>query len=337
MLLDSSYNDFRDHFRHRLADMLAPDELGAFILVLANSMQDERLCDSLQPRIQATFEDLREAHGGGRLKAAADDLAVFEALLDIGIDAFGAWTQRAVGPWRTALNPLRALRPERASSERFESLHRPFDEGRFHFDKPFLKPEILSEERFEDRALRVMYHKFPFSLYHLLILLEPAAHHAQLLAPWSQRMAWNLAQRLSDSLPGVGLAYNSLGAGASVNHLHVHGFVDPDPLPIESALWTHNGGERAYPLRCQVARSNEDAWQMIEALHVANQPYNLLYRPGRCYVIERPAQGLVALPAWLPSTGWFELCGGFNLVQRSHFESLAAGDIESSLGALALP
>lgn len=336
MLLNSNLETFHKRFEAHLAEMLSPDELGAFILVLANSMQDEHLQKSLAPQLAVTFLKLKERHQENALNATDDDRHVFEALLKTGIELYKAWLQKSLGPWRAAYNPLRALRPQRASRERFDNLKREFDEQGFHFDKPFLKPEILSEEGFNEKTIRVLYHKFPFVAYHLLILLDPKGHHPQFMTSWSHQLAWQIASGCTERIPGFGLAYNSLGASASVNHLHVHGFVQTEPFAIEHKVWQHNGGDRPYPVQCHTMRSFDQCWGFIERLHHENQPYNLLFRSSVCYIIPRPAQGLRTLPDWLPDAGWYELSGGFNLVQHHHFDDLNKGDIEAGLSKLLL-
>ena len=96
--------------------MLEPDELGSFILVLANSMQDSDLHKSLKDQLEITFKALKN---NKNLKAAPDDIAVFEALKKTGIGRYGAWRTRQIDSWQCTYNPLRGLRPERSSKERF--------------------------------------------------------------------------------------------------------------------------------------------------------------------------------------------------------------------------
>ncbi len=336
MLLSCDFSTFQDRFERHLDHMLSPDELGAFILVLANSLQNQRLRTSLAPRIVSTLTGITERYAKGTLQAAADDLPVLEALLQTGVDHYPAWQQRSIDCWRVTYNPLRALRPQRAAKQTFQSLQQAFDEQRFHFDKPFLVPEILDEDRWQERTVRIMYQKFPFAAYHLLLVPDPAGHHPQVLTSWAHHLAWTLVDAVANNLAGFGLAYNSLGASASVNHLHLHGFIEPQPLAIEQLKWQHRGGGLKYPVAVEVLNTQEESWQRIEQLHADNQPFNLLYRPSLCYIIRRPAQGSYALPAWLPDAAWYELSGGFNLVDVARFESLTGDDIESGLASLSL-
>ena len=336
MLTDIIFTQFQQQFTAGLKQMLNADELGAFILVLANSMQDQTLHAELTPELSAIFKRLQAHYRDGVLNGAPDDLDVFATLNDSGIDDYGTWTVRQPDPWRTVFNPLRALRPARASKEKFETLKRPFDDTAFHFDKPFLRPEIMGEEAFAGKRLRVMYHKFPFAPYHLLILIEAAAHHPQYLDGETHALLWRLVEETAGQMPNIGIAYNSLGAGASINHLHAHSFLQQAPLAIEKNHWQHNGGETPYPITCHKLTSLSEGKQLISDMHADNQPFNLLYRPGLCYAIPRKPQGSVTLPPWMGVAAWYELSGAFNLSDRAVFETLTADDIHSALQRLAV-
>ena len=318
--------------------MLSTNELGTFILVLANSMQDVQLQATLATELKSVFSNLEATKD---LQAAPDDLAVFDALKSTGISKYlsqtAVWKSRVVGKgdlWQCTHNLIRALRPARSSKETFTDLQKSFNDESFHFDKPFLRAEILSEETFENTLLRVMYHKFPFVSYHLLIVIEAGHHQAQYLDQKTHQLTWNLTHHISTKIPGFGMAYNSLGAGASINHLHIHSFIDEALLSIEKTLWKHNGGVREYPIHTTRCLSSQESWQLINRLHNLNTPYNLLYRDEVCYVIERKPQGRIKLPAWLPSPGWFEACGGFNLDNQALFEKLNQDEIETGLSLL---
>jgi diadenosine tetraphosphate (Ap4A) HIT family hydrolase len=338
MLLSSSTTNFQDQFKQSLSKMLSPDELGAFILVLANSMQDAPLQDALGPKLKSTFSSL-EAQAS--IQSTPDDRTVFAALKSTGISQHlsrdAIWKTRSIGKdnlWLCTYNPLRALRPARASKEAFTDLQKPFKEDSFHFDKAFLRAEIISKEEFDGALLQVMYHKFPFAPYHLLIVINAAQHQGQYLDQKAHQLSWNLATHIEKNIPGFGIAYNSLGAGASVNHLHIHSFVDKTLLAIEKPIWQHNGGTQAFPLNVTRCGSAQKSWQLIRQLHTKNKPYNLLYRGEVCYIIERKPQGRITLPAWMPSPGWYETCGGFNIENQTLFKNLTPDAIEAGLTLL---
>ncbi len=315
--------------------MLKPDELGSFILVLANSMQDTNLHEFLKDPLEISFKALKN---NNKSNASPDDIVVFEALKMTGIEQYDAWQTRQIASWQCTYNPLRGLRPERSSKEFFEGLQRPFNHAAFHFSKPFLRPEILSDEIFEGTHLQVMYHKFPFIAYHLLIVLSASPHisemHSQYLDTKDHQLMSALAKKQHENIDGFGLSYNSLGAGASVNQLHLHGFIEENKFAIEQEIWSHNGGNQEYPLQVERFASTSQGWEFIDQLHRSNQPYNLLYRGEVCYVIQRKPQGEIELPDWLPSVGWYETCGGFNLTDQNYYQSLTTDNIHQGLSLL---
>jgi hypothetical protein len=147
--------------------------------------------------------------------------------------------------------------------------------------------------------------------------------------------AWNVAAELGAGLPGFGLAYNSLGAQASVNHLHFQSFMAATDLPVLSPHFTHNGGNRPYPLPCQVANAADTAWLMLDELHQQATPYNLVYTPGRLHILPRLPQGSHANPDWGAGLAWSELAGAVTVFTREDFEALTEPDISAALSALA--
>lgn len=309
MFIAQDINSFKNRFRENLARMLATDELGSFILVLANSMQDEELFGQLRKPLQAHFARLMQFDPEG----PPDDQQVFAALRNGNLQNMSPWQTHLQGDWELVINPLRSLRPSRFSSEAFSTLHQRFDTNRFNFNKPFLKPEILWEDHDAGMKLRVLYNKFPFAPWHLLVVPEPDKQLPQFLTLEHHQHIMRLVTAQAASLPGLGMAFNSLGAYASINQLHFQGFVRETPFPLEHERWRHNGGSKDYPLRCLKTASADDSWEIIAALHCENQPYNLLYRPDCCYIIPRLGQGLIELPTWAQGMAWHEVCGVFTL------------------------
>ena len=124
--MNSSVTLFQQRFKDKLAEMLSPDELGAFILVLANSMQDNALELELATDLRTVFGLLRERDDQCGLNAAPDDLDVFRQLRQTSIDTYTTWKSRRIDSWQCVYNPLRALRPFRSSSEVFSGLNHVF-------------------------------------------------------------------------------------------------------------------------------------------------------------------------------------------------------------------
>ena len=79
------------------------------------------------------------------------------------------------------------------------------------------------------------------------------------------------------------------------------------------------------------------AWDFITQLHEKNMPYNLLYRPGRCYVLPRKMQGDASVVAAVSGAGWVEECGLFVAADKSEIELLSEEIIAENLGSLSVP
>jgi len=334
MFIAEDIDQFKSLFVNRLKAMLSDDELGVFILVLANSHQDEFLKSELDADLKKTFIALKKNFSAGKLNAAPDDVDVFERLLEVDLDEVPVWQYNDIGDWDIAFNPIRQLRPERTSSRVLNSIKQPYDESRFHFNKPFLKPEILWEGEFKGINSRVLYNKFPFSEYHLLIVLSPEDNSSQLLTQDSHRYVFSLVGQMSGVLPGFGIGYNSLSAGASVNHFHFQGFVREADFSIEKDQWLHNGGDQAYPLEVQRFTDAATSWDYLEQLTARDKAFNCLYRDGCCYVVPRKYQGTVELPEWLQGAGWIDVAGAITVSDNTVFNKLQAGEIFSGLGLL---
>jgi hypothetical protein len=335
-----SPESFRTVFVEGLARLIAEPGLGTFILALANASFDPHLHHLLAPRLALRFEELaercREALRRGRpIAEPPDDLLVFLKLAAIGIEGLPTTAYRRAGPWELQFNVLRSFRPPRATAARIDAVSAPFAPDGFHFDKPFLRRELLWEGELAGRLGGLYYNKFPFVDLHGIWVPEPAARRPQLLTEDDHAHAWKLVATLGRSLPGAGLGYNAYGAGASVNHLHFQTFVRPEPLPIEDHAWAHNGGVAVYPAACDVHDDCGRAWRAIEALHAANRPYNLLYRPGRIYLVARVFQGAVRHAPWVGGLAWYEIAGGFTCFDVDDLQRLHADDVRVELAQAA--
>ena len=334
MFIAEDLTQFKKLFVNKLKGMLSDDELGAFILVLANSHQDEFLKSELDADLKNTFAALKSKFSAGNLKAAPDDVAVFERLLEVDLDDVPVWQYNNIGNWDIAFNPIRQLRPARASSQILSSIKQPYDENEFHFNKPFLKPEILWEGDFKGINSRVLYNKFPFSEYHLLIVLSPENNSSQLLTQDTHQYVFSLVEKMQAVLPGLGIGFNSLAAGASVNHFHFQGFVREQLFPIENKCWLHNLGDAVYPLTVESFSDGQMSWEYIEQLIEQDVAFNCLYKNSSCYVVPRKYQGTVALPEWLTGAGWIDVAGAITVSDKDTFNSLDEQSVTRALGLL---
>lgn len=331
MLDTMNADQFTARFTAGLETMLASGEAGAFILVLANSMQDDRLREKLEPSLQQMFT--RFARDGFET-GNPDDKAVLDALVEGGVEELHSWERRIAGGFEIVLNPLRSLRPARMASKSRDALCEPFNDEAFNFNRSFLRREILFEDSFEKHRFRVLYNKFPFAPWHLLIAPDPDQCLSQCLGSEHHMLAWTLVEEAAESLPGFALSYNSLGAGASVNHLHMQGVLRSQAFPVEMPGWRHNGGTNAYPAECLVADSVAESLEMITDFHCREQPYNLLYRPGRLYLLPRSLEQPVSLPSWVEGVAWHEMCGVMTVADRYSFEMIDEDEIRKLLSSM---
>ncbi|MFN3593114.1 MAG: hypothetical protein ACK4TK_00330 [Thiobacillaceae bacterium] len=320
-----------------LTRLLAGDVgLGGYILALANTAQDATLWQLLERRLEERHYHLAalvttRLRQGRPIGVPDDDLMVFLKLMAIGFsDGLRVHTRR-VGPWEVSFNPLRALRPPRASRVRVEGLSRPFDPEGFHFNRPALEREVLWSGTLLGRPARLLYNKFPFVELHGLLVPEPEQSWPQWLTEQWHDWAWALAAAAGEAMPGFGLAYNSLGAHASVNHLHFQTFVRTVPLPLEQGHWRHNRGEIAYPTTCLTFGDAGQAWQAIASLHSQGTPYNMIYTAGRLYLLPRRPQGSHPQAEWASGHAWYEMAGGVVLFNRADYEGLDAEAIAVEL------
>lgn len=329
---------FQQLFVENLFEMLSSEELGVFILVLANCMQDEKTYAALKDELGQVFIKHKAALDEGFLRAAPDDLEVFKKLVETGVENYSVWAHVFKDHWLQIYNPLRALRPERASSEVVSEIIKTFNPDSFHFNKPFLQPEIFWKgiviSNDEEIDCNVLYNKFPFLPYHFLFVPEAEACHAQYLTQRFHQLAWDICIQNKKALQGIGFGYNSIGACASVNHMHFQGFMFEGLLPIEHTHWMHNKGDDVYPMQCSVYQNVDKAWQFIESLHANNQPYNMFYRPGKCYVLLRQMQGSTSVCERVTGAGWIEACGVFSEAKQNALTDLTAEDLFADIESL---
>ncbi|MEJ2455247.1 MAG: hypothetical protein P8103_13970 [Candidatus Thiodiazotropha sp.] len=337
----TSIDHFRLSFSSGLGRLLQNPAIGTYILAHANAGFDPELFGILRPGLRKAFDhllcELREQAGAERKAAAGgEDAAVFRKLTQIGFEGIQQTRFRSLDEWELQFNPLRAFRPSRMTAERVSGIHRAFDPSGFHFNKPFLRQEAIWAGELLGEPVELLYNKYPFVSLHGLLVPDREAQHPQLLSHRYHDYVWRLCEALGETLPGWGVGYNSYGAYASVNHLHFQTFVRETPLPVTREVWQHRGGERAYPLDCEVYEAMDEAWQRIESLHAEACSYNLIYLPGRLYCLPRSAQGAYAGASWSSGFAWYEVAGGFTTSSLEAFEGLDEATIMRELARLAL-
>ncbi len=339
--LFTSGEAFAEAFSAGLNELLHKGGLGPFILVCANATFDQRLYAAASAGLAQLYAALRDEYvlaleQGRDIQAVEEDLLVFLKIHAVGLDRLQPTVKRQAGIWELQFNHLRSFRPKRITSRVPERLRAPFDEGGFHFNKGFMQKEAFWTGELLGRHATLYYNKYPFVDFHGLLVPERDSCLPQYLTEAHHFYLWEATTELAQTLDGVGFGYNSLGAFASVNHLHFQMFIKPDGFPVMAPEWRHNGGERPYPATCLAFSDPKSAWSAIHHLHEDETPYNLLYASGRLYLFPRRKQGTYPQPAWTSGFTWHELAGGVITFNREDYERLDAAAIERELACLAL-
>lgn len=337
--LFKSSDQFKTRFTLQLESMLACEELGVFILVLANATSStevyRQLADDLGKRFQYFRQKLELSSSEEISKLAPDDISVFRQLVDIGLQALPLTQSRTDNEWQIQFNRLRSFRPVRNSQRPITQITHPFDPKGFHFNKPFLKNETLWQGQVANTEIEILYNKFPFADFHGIIVIEPEQCRPQyLLAEHCDEV--NQFMLRCSNLSGFGLAYNSLGAYASINHQHWQSFISRSSYPIESSRWTHNGGQDEYPLKVFMFDSLPEAWTSIEGWQQNNMAFNLLVRADKVFAITRKRQGSYQHSGWTTGFAWSEIMGNYTTGQLLDFQQLDTTQIVSELSLLSL-
>jgi len=201
------------------------------------------------------------------------------------------------------------------------------------FNKPFLSREILWQGKLRNIPVRILYNKFPFADYHGLLVIEPEQQKPQFLQRQDIVKTQQILSEIAN-LQGVGLAYNSMTAYASVNHQHWQMFLSELAYPIEHTNWAHNSGTTHYPLRVECFRSITDAWPQIDRYQQSNSGFNLFVRADKTYLVKRKKQGQYQHSKWTSGFAWSEIMGNIMTTNLQDYEQLTAADIEQELKLL---
>ena len=337
----SSMSAFRQAFNTGLSAMLKNGGLGPFILVCANASFDQEIQTATSTALSTLYESLKTRFNnaleeGRTLQEVEEDLLVFLKINAIGLDKLKSTENRTADKWTLQFNHLRAFRPKRITTTIPHGIRADFDENGFHFNKGFMQKEAFWAGEVAGKSATLYYNKYPFVDFHGLLVPEREKCHPQYQTEAFNSYIWMLTQEMAQTLPGVGFGYNSLGAFASVNHLHFQMHVRPAGMPVMHPDWLHNGGAEVYPGTVVVCLTAQDAWHEINRLHQSETPYNLLYTPGKLYLFPRKKQGTYPQPAWTSGFTWYEMAGGMISFNRDDYEKLNAQTISQELAQLTI-
>lgn len=181
---------------------------------------------------------------------------------------------------------------------------------------------------------------FQWNAYHNAVPLEPRGHFlfVPLRAHGASERLPHLPQRLSSSLladllelssrlPDLVLLFNSLGAGASVNHIHAQAVCRASPLAIERAATRRYRGYwivEDYPAKAVCFTREDDAEidRVVSMLQEESRPYNIVICHGRIFVIPRNADHEIVAELPGDAMAGIDFVGRLSVLYRDTFDRL---------------
>ena len=342
----SSTRHYKQAFEEGLTDILLSRTAGTFILACANIIQHPELLEKNSKLLREVYTDIEDHYricrsNNQQPDDSADDITVMDKIIDIGLDNLEPLQSRQLdtdtATYQLSFNQLRSFRPERMSTVKDIQINTEFNPNGFHFHKPFLKKEIFSEGVFNGKNISFFYNKFPFVKYHALLVANKEQHNNQYLSKEYLNYIFSFQAHVQKNIPAAVTAYNTLGAGASVNHLHFQIFIEDRPLPVFSESFLHNGGSHPYPATCHAFADTEKCWHFIQKLYTDNVPFNLLFKNKRIYCLPRNIVTNKHHQFNTTTCGWSEMAGAFTMTNKDIFESITVDNLIDTIRDLAAP
>jgi len=209
-----------------------------------------------------------------------------------------------------------------------------------HAERP---RQRLMEVETGGRLLAVNVNHAPILPHHFLLVPEPDADAPQVATERALEAAQALLGLSRD--PSLILGYNSLGAWASINHLHFQGVYYPSGrmyvmrAPRELVCATGRGRlERVvdFPLPCFAAVSDDPrelrrvALAVIGLLHARDVPYTLLATRTELFVVPKGRGRGELVPT---GAGFFETGGEIFVGSRALYDAIGEADVAAELAA----
>ncbi len=339
----SSSEHYKSAFETGLSRILQNRTAGTFILACANIFQHPDLLDKNIKLLEEVYSYINEYYRSCSNKNlpptdSADDISVMNKIISIGFKNLEPLHSRQIdfGPttFQLNFNQLRSFRPARMSTVKDVRLNTAFNQDGFHFDKAFLDKEMFAEGEFGGRHISLLYNKFPFVKYHALLVVDKALRSNQYLSEEYLNYVIQLQTTAQLQTPELVITYNSLGAGASVNHLHFQVFLECQALPVFSSTLVHNGGSEQYPISCCVYTDAAKCWYDIQKLHTDNVPYNLLFKDQKIYCFPRKLSHQEFQDIDVSTYGWSEMAGAFTVTDMDVFKKMTAEKLIETIRAV---
>lgn len=307
-----------------LKKKITVNDLGILILLSAHAAYNEKLYEKLNPRLESIYKKLRDEIKNIPDNLKNDDYFVALKILEIGWKNIQKVSFKKLNNiWDVQYNQLRTFKPRRNAIEKLKSVRKKFDKKSFSFNKPFLQTERFKKCNCNGMDISMFYNKFPFVPYHTLLVPEQEKNHPQFL----NRKFHYYASDLIKNIKGFGIGYNSIGAYASVNHLHFQLFAEKEELPVSNPIWKHNDGTKKYPAECFVFENKTVSWSFISMLHKKNIPYNILYTKEKIYVFPMNFQKTHKKTIFPLGFAWIELSGSFINVSKKDYDNVTERQI----------
>ncbi|MEM7793301.1 MAG: hypothetical protein AAF579_02485 [Cyanobacteria bacterium P01_C01_bin.118] len=139
------------------------------------------------------------------------------------------------------------------------------------------------------------------------------------------------------------LFFNTLHAGASVNHIHLQALYQRYPLPIESATIVDYKGYRLldnYPIQAIVFSTHtpvQEIFTCVDRLRQETVPFNLIMVKDWILVVMRNIDHEIV--SEFPGDGFAALgmCGVITTVDRHAYDGVTVAMIESTFSKMVIP
>ncbi|MBN8569294.1 MAG: hypothetical protein J0M18_06655 [Ignavibacteria bacterium] len=310
---------YDDYLLNLLQKKISFNDLGVLILLSAQAAFNKDLYKKTFTRLNSIYKKLSKEINGIPDNLKNDDYFIALKILEIGWKNIEKVSFKKLNAlWNAQYNHLRTFKPRRNALDKISSIYKKFDKKTFNFNKPFLRRERFKKCQCNGMNVSCFYNKFPFVPYHTLLVPEQEKNHPQFL----RRRFHYYACDLIKAAGGFAIGYNSIGAFASVNHLHFQLFVKNKPLAVENEMWKHSGGRKEYPAKCFVFESKRASWDFIKMLHQNNIPYNILYTKEKIYIFPMNFQKSHKNTIFPLGFAWIELAGSFINVTKKDYDNL---------------
>ncbi|MBT9316083.1 GDP-D-glucose phosphorylase 1 family protein [Leptothoe spongobia] len=177
-------------------------------------------------------------------------------------------------------------------------------------------------------------------------LWVPTGPHPNLLPHSPQQLSFESlddAIQIFNQLTQTILFFNTLHAGASVNHIHLQALYHRYPLPIESATVIDYKGYRLldnYPIQAIVFSTQTPATEIfacVDRLQRETIPFNLIMVKDHILVVVRNIDHEIV--SEFPGDGFAALgmCGVITTVDRNAYDTVTVAMIESTFAKMVVP